>query len=161
MEPTTFEQCPWCGLVLTGPRAGEQLAHIQPGAKRWYCPRCQQADGLKAKLMHAIGIDADRTPVGTDTLIQLLVSPPLDNRRILRHPTMPTPKHPMTRGQALQLAIKVIDTAGWSAYHALGRDIANPRATWFVVIATHRASGREYVLEEPDQWPITRAIHAA
>jgi hypothetical protein len=29
-----------------------------------------------------------------------------------------------------------------------------------VVIATHRASGCEYVLEEPDQWPITRVIHA-
>jgi hypothetical protein len=112
MHETNFEQCPWCGLVLTGPRAGEQLAHIQPGAKRWYC---QQADGLEAKLMHAIGIDADRTPVGTDTLIQLLVGPPLHKGHVLRHPTMPTPKHPMTRGQALQLAIKVIGTPGWSA----------------------------------------------
>jgi hypothetical protein len=41
----------------------------------------------------------------------------------------------MTRGQALQPAIKVIDTPGWSADHALGRDTNNPRAVWSVVIA--------------------------
>jgi hypothetical protein len=87
--------------------------------------------------------------------------PMLRREALERHLTMPVPVHPISLGDALALALHVISTPGWSTYHALGRDPQVPRAVWFVALATHRSSGRDCVLEEPDQWPLTRALHVA